>query len=376
MTEDTRAGEIAAELTRLLDRVDLPEADKVLGSQCLRRIEQPLRLTIYGTDTTYAISLLNLMIGQPVIPPTLRRARVQFLHGEIPYARLQFRDGSQKRIDGSDFRRLFDDNPHRIRVYVDLPVLKRLSMLVAVDRNPKALCADASKTLGGADLAIVTGDEVTDQMQRMWRQVPQPLKDHSYIVLPHDAELEPWRVIEPDFVKVLRVAPRRAQEAKSAPGGVDKEAFRKAGGAEIVKTMKTEIEMLTRSAMDAGELLLMRYAAELAALPEPEAPSETDATDVEPPAMSSEEAAALLAEAGPVEPHGFEQLDPALLGKVASRSRLLSNRTESAGDDTPTPEPPVKNMPVRTRPISKLGSRPRIRSGRSRPAPTPWSMGL
>ena len=376
MTEDTRGSDIARQLTRLLDKIEMPEADKILGSQCLRRIQQPLRLTIYGTDTSYAISLLNLMIDQPVIPPTLRRARVQFLHGEVSYARLQFRDGSQKRIEGADFRRLFDDNPHRIRVYVDLPVLKRLSMLVAVDRNPKALCADASKTLGGADLAIVTGDEITDQMQRMWRQVPQSLKDHSYIVLPHDADLELWRVIEPDFVKVLRVAPRRAQEAKSAPGGVDKEAFRKAGGTDIVKTMKSEIELLTQSAMDAGEVLLMRYADALEALPEDVADAPEMIDDDETPALSSEEAAALLAEAGPVEPHGFDQLDPALLGKVASRSRLLSHRSEANDDVEPAQPLPVKNMPVRTRPISKLGSRPRIRSGRSRPAPTPWSMGL
>src|SRR6056297_779131 len=133
MNEDNRAGDIARQLTRLLDKVEMTEADHVLASRCLRRIEQPLRLTIFGTDCGYAISLLNLMIGQTVLTPTLKRARVQFLYGDVSYARLQFRDGSQKRIEGKDFRRLFDDNPHRIRVYVDLPVLKRLSMLIAVD---------------------------------------------------------------------------------------------------------------------------------------------------------------------------------------------------------------------------------------------------
>lgn len=400
MSEETGAQETTLRLKRLLEIGELSRSDRFLAEQCLRRLEKPLRLTIFGTDPKHAISLLNLMIGQSVVSPSLTRARVQFFHSETTHARLQFRDGTQERIDGSEFRRLFDDNPSKVRIYVDLPVLKKLSILVAAEANPKSLCADVDKTIPAADIAIWAGAELVEPMGEVWRSVPSRLRDHSYLVLSPNMEFASWQGIADEFVEVLSVDPRRAQEAKMREGGVDKVAFKESGGAQIVKTIKKEIDVLVQSALDASEVILIRYADQM----DDTAPSDTlDSTDGSAmgeapetplntfaPLDNADEAAQKndpntddltdeIVERVLSSPRMREQVYSVPLGKLASRSRLLNGQAQNSNAQITqrTVSMAIKNMPKKlSRPISQNSAKPRTRSRRNRPGQTPWSLGL
>jgi hypothetical protein len=365
MSDDNSALETSLRLKHLIEDVELSRSDKALAERCMRRLAQPLRLTVFGTDPRHAISLINLMIGQPVVSPSIPRARIQFLYGETAHARLQFRDGSQTRLEGSEFRRLFDDNPSRVRIYVDLPVLKKLSILVASESNPVALCEDSDKTLPPADIALWSGAELSSEMVEVWNSIPDRLRDHSYLVLSPDMDMSSWKSIAQEFVEIMRVDPLRAQEAKEAKGGVDKEAFREAGGGKIVKTIKREIDLLTQSAFDAAEVLLLRYADQLPTVSAPATPEpgpEADAPEPEPNRVPTRVMR--------------EQVFSVPLGKLASRSRLVGYE-EPKQQPKRTVSMAIKNMPKNpARPVSKTGSKPRPKSRRSRPGATPWSLGL
>ena len=396
MSEETDAQETIRRLKRLLEVGELSRSDRFLAEQCLRRLERPLRLTIFGTDPKHAISLLNLMIGQSVVSPSLTRARIQFFHSETTHARLQFRDGTQERIDGSEFRRLFDDNPSRVRIYVDLPVLKKLSILVAAEANPKALCEDVDKTMPAADIALWAGADLVDPMGEVWRSVPSRLRDHSYLVLGPNMNFDSWQGIADEFVEVLQVDPRRAQEAKSREGGVDKAAFKESGGLQIVKTIKKEIDVLVQSALDASEVISIRYADQL----DNEAPSASaDSAEAEAPLPPLEtgkplnDAPDTVANTDPDKadvtediidrvlssPRMREQVYSVPLGKLASRSRLLNSPAQNSNAKVSprTVSMAIKNMPKKlSRPVSQNVPKPRTRSRRNRPAQTPWSLGL
>lgn len=386
MSDVTSSAELVSRLTRLVEGVDLSKADRTLAERCLRRLGQPLRLTVFGTEPKHAISLINLMIGQSVVSPSLSRARIQFLHGETAYARLQYRDGSQERIEGKDFRRLFEDNPSRVRIYVDLPVLKKLSILVATETNPKGLCADVDKTLPPADISIWAGAELSPPLIEAWERLPDRLRDHSYLVLSPEMQMASWNEIAQDFVEIMRVDPRRAQDAKEAEGGVDKVEFKESGGAKIVKTIKKEIDILTQASVDAAEVLLMRYEDQLAELPA--APGDAEMWDDEPSVdgPTSEQVAqkpvrrlaADQTDSGSEDrTSAREQMYSVPLGKLNSRSRLANASGVQPQITQRTVSMAIKNMPkVRTRPITKSGPKPRPRSRRSGPAPTPWGLGL
>lgn len=364
MADEERLEETARRLKRLVETADLSRSDRFLAEQCLRRLEQPLRLSVFGTDPRHALWLVNLMIGQPVVSPSIPRARIQFIYSKTAYASVQYRDGSQERIEGNQFRRLFEGNPARVRIYIDLPVLKKLSILVAAEKEPDQLCADVDKTLLAADIALWAGAELSPVLSDVWESVPDRLRDHSYLVLSPEMAFGSWKGIAQEFVEIIRVDPRRAQEAKDASDGVDKEEFRESGGAQFVKTIKKEIDLLVQSALDGGEVLLLRY-------------EDGNGDDV-PQAKLAAEVEDRLSEKVRSRPMR-EQVYSVPLGKLASRSRLL--QTAAPGVRKPvtprTVSMAIKNMPKNmTRPVSKTAIKARPKSRRSRPGATPWSLGL
>lgn len=389
MSDDNGAIETAQRLRELVETADLSRADRFLAEQCHRRLTQPLRMAVFGTSPRHAISLINLMIGQSVISPSIERVRVQFLHGETAHARVQYRDGSQKRLEGQEFRQLFEGNPVRVRVYVDLPVLKKLSIMVAAERDADALCADADKALPASDVALFAGAELEPPIHAVWQNLPDLLRDHSYLVLSPRMEIDSWRDIADEFVEVLQVDPRRAQEAKSAANGVDKTSFRESGGAHLVRTIKKEIDILVQAALDGGSVLLARYAdqnepagedvtadAERADAEDADTTATSDVVgrDTAEPTLTDAELDELaLAEAL------REQVYSVPLGKMASRSRLLGTPSKAPASKITqrTVSLAMKNMPKKvSRPVSTTSTRVRTRSRKSGPSATPWSLGL
>ncbi len=387
MSDDNGVNETTLRLRHLIETADLSRTDGFLAERCLRRLEHPLRVTVFGTDPSHAVSLVNLMLGKAIVPPTITRARIQFLHSEIDYARMQFRDGSQQRTEGSDFARLFDDAPSKVRICTDLPVLKKLSILIAAEANPKSLCSDVEKTLPAADITLWAGAALHPPMDEVWQSVPDRLRDHSYLVLSPEMESETWTELADEFAGVIRVDPIRAQDAKSGSGGVDKAAFKDSGGLDVVKTIKHEIDVLIQSAMDASEVLLLRYADQLDAnedAPSGEPVEAAESVQDGSAALPEEESAqvvsikaqprAVMPEPAPSEPKRHPVISVPL-GKLASRSRLMNQADPDGGPKITqrTVSLALKNMPKNT---SRPTSRVRTRSRPSRATATPWSLGL
>lgn len=376
--------ETAVRLRNLVECVELSQVDGVLAERCLRRLEHPLRLTVFGTNPAHAISLVNLMVGKPVVTPSISRARVQLLHSKTDYARVQLRDGTQKRIEGSNFSDLFEERPSKVRICTDLPVLKKLSILVATEKSAKSLCADAEKTIPAADITLWAGDAFTSPMDEVWQNVPDRLRDHSYLVLSPEMESDTWVEVADEFAGVLQVDPIGAQEAKAAKGGIDKVAFKEAGGAGIVKTIKHELDVLVQSALDASEVLLMRYADELKESNTPKAtetatkaivdaamPTEDDLGKTDVSRKKNQDDASARVSSDPMQGRVFS----VPLGKLNSRSRMLREAEEEGRPvlKKRTVSLALKNMPKNT---SRPASRVRTKSRPTRPAATPWSLGL
>lgn len=246
-------------LKQLLDGDRLSPNDRKLAQKCLRRLEQPLRLTVFGTDSAQAVWLLNLMVGQTLVSPTLTRARVQFVRSDEPFAQLEFSDGSRKRLQSDQFRSIFDHNPTRVRIGVDLPVLHKVSFMVVAESDTEALCADAEKTLWPSDVAIWAGSKPDERMKEVWANCPDLLRDHSYLAISPNDDLAAWGDMASEFIDTLVVDPRLALEAKNAVGGADKQMFRQAGGTDVVKAVKKEIDMLMRASTDTAEMILARF---------------------------------------------------------------------------------------------------------------------
>ena len=240
----------------------LSPSDSRLARQCIRRLEKPLRLILLGTDAHHAMQLLSLLSGVSMPVANGDFTRIQAVHSESQFAEVEVSDGTTHRIEPGSWDNIFDLNPVRVKFGLNTPALTKISVMVATDFDPDALAVDLEKSLPASDIALFAGGEVNDQILSMCRDMPVRLKDHSYLVLSPDMDAGAWGPVIGDFADAISVDPSEALAAKACDGGVDKEAFREAGGMALVKIIKREIEVLRQSALDAAELLLLRLEAE------------------------------------------------------------------------------------------------------------------
>ncbi|MEO0943391.1 MAG: hypothetical protein AAFY06_00920 [Pseudomonadota bacterium] len=334
MNELDRVNDAAKRLQYLVTTGELNDDETATAMLCHRRLLQPLRLAIFGTNPKHALQLLNLLAGQSLVPPFLGQVHTHVVYSEEPYAEVQFGNGNNQRIKGSDFSEIFANNPERAKLGVRVPLLQRVAFLVTANPDSAELCIGAARALSPCDIVIWAGEEMDERMADTWYNMPRSIQDHSYLVLPQNSDSRSWASVRDEFVSVHMVDARAAQAAKSKKGGVDKTAFRKSGGAGIVKDIKKEVEHLRVSAFDGAEFILTRH----------NVPEAADLPDFEPKKMVLET-------------------------KTKSRPRRISVPLEVKFEDSAnTPDRPdaevVKIMPKR---VSKDDDEAR---------PTPWSLGL
>lgn len=254
---------VARRLSRLLASKKLDKSEVAAASLCLRRLNQPLRAVIFGTYPMHAISLLNLMVGKPILPPRRRTARVQLSHSaNKTFADAQLSDGTVRRLTEEQFGKMFAESPARVKVCADLPVLSKVAFLLASDADSERLCLNDGKAILFADFVIWAGGEMTESLASTWEQMPDQIRSHSHLVLPQSMDLDSWDPIRNEFVSALQVDAAQALEAKSRVAGPDREAFEASGGMAFVSEIKREIGTLRQSALDLAQLLLIRHGAD------------------------------------------------------------------------------------------------------------------
>lgn len=274
-----------------------------------------------------------------------------------------------------------------MRVGLDLPALKKMSVMVAADGDAAVLAKDVEDTLLASDITVFVGGDASEPLIDLWSELPDWLKDHSYLALSPETDAAPWTGIADEFADVLTVDPELALAAKAAPGGVDKEAFKAAGGTTLVKAMKRELDVMPQAAMDAAEVLLARFPMDhtQVAVPASPAPASTDeaAASVHASpvpkerqplgshASGSAKAAAKSGEAhGPVVEDGGQSVSrrpgrPPPEPEIAPERRATGERVQS-GERSESTSKPVMPKRVRSRAVSK----------RTRRGATPWSLDL
>ena len=199
--------------------------------------------------------------------------------------------------------------------------------MVIANQDSIALSNDVANIVNACDVVIWAGGGCTPELTDVWATVSESLQGHSYLIPRPGDDLEIWANVAPTMAEVFEVDARRAEAAKVRKDGIDKSAFKDAGGPQIVKAVKKEIDILNQSAIDACHVLLMRYADEVAAAKiEAPVPNETEGGDEQP----------LQLENPQLDPHldGVQvdeeraqrvrrQIYTVPLGKVATKSRGL-----------------------------------------------------
>ncbi|MFN4193665.1 MAG: hypothetical protein ACK4FR_12040, partial [Tabrizicola sp.] len=373
---------VAQRLGRALDRGLLPAGGPAEAAERLiERLERPARLALLGLPGSGKSSILNLLVGAPVIPETLRLPTIIVQHGTTARMVCTLTDGSTKILPGSNLADVLPLAPALVTVELDLAALKVISLLEVsagpMEAEQKRAANWAAKR---SDIVIWCTTSYLPKEQAVWESLPDAVKDNSFMFLTkidllgskqsaaamHDrVELRAGE----DFRQILSVSAKEARAAVPPGGPVNRELFRDSGAAAVIAAIKTRVQSGRRADMDTAELLLARHveASELVArrFAEPGGEEETRRAWVPPP--ESEPAAQVPADEGM--PAEETPVDAAEIDTTEGPAQAPEPEVASAPE--PEPESPSEPEPEPTPEPEPLGSRAAAVAGSEEDPATP-----
>lgn len=308
----------------------LPASVSASATQVLKRLEQPLRIVLLGLPGAGKTSVLNLLLGEDLIPEgQLHLPTVKVEAGTIPQMICTLRDGTKKIIAGTDLGVLESLKPAFVTVQTDSPALAKINLLEivapdATDQLGKAI-AWATKR---ADVLIWCTTDFTPVEQELWYDVPDHLKDHGLMLMTKtdllmgqteiNARLaQIARTSGEEFLRILPLSAKSALQARGSDGNINMSAFKASGATGLIAAIKTQIEEARREAQGSAAQILKRYSSEIDLAHANDTPSEAPETAGFPKVVArSEQPVPVATELKRHEPTGSDSVVPDL--KVVS----------------------------------------------------------
>lgn len=276
MSEAVSNSSVQEQLGQAIAKGALPASVSASATQVLKRLEQPLRVVLLGLPGSGKTSVLNLLLGEELIPEgQLHLPTIKVEAGTIPQMICTLRDGTKKIIAGTDLGALETLKPAFVTVQADSPALVKINLLEivapdATDQLRKAIAWAAKR----ADVLIWCTTDFTSVEQELWYDVPDHLKDHGLMLMTKTDLLmgqteintrlaQIARTSGEEFLRILPLSAKSALQARGSDGKVNMTAFKASGATGLIAAIKTQIEEAQRQAQESAVQILNRYSNEI-----------------------------------------------------------------------------------------------------------------
>jgi energy-coupling factor transporter ATP-binding protein EcfA2 len=267
---DPEASLVIAALEAAVASGRLAPAAEATARRLVARLSSPVRVAILGLPGSGKSHLLNMLAGQPVIPHGTRLPSIMLTHGDAPRTHIHLPDGRVETRDGLDLKALDGTPASRIELEAPLRVLERIALSeIAIGTSVGSQRAAIDGAAKSADMLLWCTQDFGGAEPTLWSQVPDPLKDHAFLVLTkadqlHRAGVLAQRmadledVVADEFHSLFPVAAQQGLAALSAsppnPGG-----FAASGGRALAAAIHRHVELGRRADRDNARLFLSRH---------------------------------------------------------------------------------------------------------------------
>lgn len=304
MTAASNAIPVAEQLEEIVRKGGIPAPYDRWGARLLGYLRRPVQVVVTGLPRSGKSSVIEMVSGQRIMAPHVSVPVIELCHGERERVILERADGSVStspgRLSGCEIP------PGTLRARQELPDT-RLSGCSFVEQaltgDMQAMKAMLGKAVAQANIVIWCGEDFTEAEQVLWSDMPDRIKDHSFLALTKadtllkgDAlsrrieRLGP--VVADEFLGLYPVATLQAIAAQ-VPGG-EPELWAASGGGPLMQSLQRQIRQGRSADIDSAQVFLRK----LGALPGRAAVNEN-----EPPQ-------AMQAPAGQAEPSSAEPSTP------------------------------------------------------------------
>jgi hypothetical protein len=261
---------IASRLQDALARGVLPPETRQRGQQLVAQLTKPPRIAVIGFPGSGKTGLVNMLLADRLMPDLPGIPVSELCHGETPRLRLELADGSSHEVAGYADQMALP--PDTIRSVQHLPD-SRLHDWSFLEINLSGDSADQRELLGWAakrtDIAIWCSQRFDHRERALWSNVPDHLKDHSFLVLTKAdqlflkgelatqiAALQP--VVAEEFLSLYPVATMQAIASRRSEAGGDKALWGSSGGKALFQGIRQQVEQARLADLDHASLLLDR----------------------------------------------------------------------------------------------------------------------
>ncbi|MEJ8561772.1 hypothetical protein QTO30_11445 [Yoonia sp. GPGPB17] len=268
-----------------------------------------MRVALLGMPGSGKSAILNLLVGQDVIPDGVRLPTLELAYGDAEKAICTLPDGSKTALDHIDTAEIAAMSPVFVEMRMPLPALRKISLLEVVAPNdPNAIHRASQWAAKRCDVTLWSTRGFNETEQRIWGTMPDLTKDHAFCMITRADFLKTEGMLETtvgavklaakdEFAEVLPIATTQAINARRTDGTVDKVAMRDSGGSALISAVLKQVERGRQSAVDMADMMLHQHADLLA-----RAPQQTTAPAAEPEPKATEETATVNTDASVSEP--------------------------------------------------------------------------
>ncbi len=242
------------------------------AANILKGFDMPLRVVLLGASGAGKTAVLNLLLGQNMVPDGVDgMPSVKLEFGIEPKMLCTLPDGSKKIIGGIDFEACAGLKPAFVTVQANLPALAKISVMeVVVPDVPEQQKKAVLWACKQADVVIWCSTDFTEDEQDIWDVVPDRLKDHGFLLLTKTDQLMGQaeintrlatlsRICGDEFLRILPISAKLALEARGTGRNINLNLFKSSGATGLISAIKGQIEEAQRAISDNAEQILARY---------------------------------------------------------------------------------------------------------------------
>jgi len=271
MKDTVADAEVIERLRFALAAEALPQAAREHASLLLKRLSSPVRVSVLGLPGSGKSELLNMFIGQRLLPKDSKLPTTELTYGAIERIVVTDASGARKIVEGLDFDKARAFSPAFMRIEMPIALLQRISLLeVVTDGSSTEFQSAIDWAVRRTDIALWCTQTFGQAEAKLWARVPDSLKDHAFLVLSKAdvlsaksaltsriADLE--TVVSEEFHSLFAVATLQAIKAHRANGKTDEAIYHASGGGALSAEILRHAERGRRADVDSAHLFLARY---------------------------------------------------------------------------------------------------------------------
>ena len=263
--------QVMIRLHRALEAGSLPPEGHRICQRLMTQLHQPTRVAVIGLAGAGKTSLINMLLGAPLLPALEGLSAVELSYAANARFQVTLLDGTIEISDGSFAPGLLPKGAMKLSMQLPDERLKEWSFtefgLSPTSPGPRKVLDWMAER---SDLAIWCTQVFDDRERALWSQVPEHLKDHSILALTRAdrlymrgeltdriAKLQP--IVADEFLSLCPIATLQAAAARQNPAGQDEALWKSSGGKAFYLGLRQQVEQARTADLDHAHMLLQRY---------------------------------------------------------------------------------------------------------------------